>query len=326
MERKEGKGMSYIEVKNIFMSYGKKEVLEDVSLTIEKGDRFGLIGPNGAGKTTLIDIITGLKRQDSGSVSVDGLEVKDHLIEVRERLGLVPQEIALIEGISAKDNLEYFGLLYGLNGKDLKKRIQEVLEMVGLEEKQKDKVKTFSGGMKRRLNLAASILHKPEFLILDEPTVGVDPQSRNKIFDFLKNLGDEGITILYTSHYMEEVENLCNVVFLLDGGKEVASGSIPSITNLVASEERIEVEIDQVDDNFIDLLKEQVLGLYSVEKEPALIDGRDKLLIKADPKCFKMMDLITLAEKNDYILYGINRKEYHLEEAFLALTGKKLRD
>lgn len=317
--------MTTIKVDHIFMNYGKKEVLQDVSFEIKPGDRFGLIGPNGAGKTTLIDIICGLRRQASGSVQIDGEEVKDNLIEVRKKIGLVPQELALIEEISAKSNLEYFGLLYGLSGKELKNRIHEVLAMVGLEDKAKDKVKTYSGGMKRRLNIAASIIHKPEFLILDEPTVGVDPQSRNKIFDYLKDMNEEGTTILYTSHYMEEVENLCNKVLLLDEGKEVASGSIPSITQLVAREDRLEVELDYVDDDFIDQMKSQLLGIYDIQRTEDL-DNKTKLFITTDPKKFQMMDFVTFIEKANNRISFINRKDYDLEEAFLALTGKNLRD
>ena len=318
--------MAYIEIDHIFMSYGKKQVLLDVSMDIQRGDRFGLIGPNGAGKTTLIDIITGLRRQDSGSVKLDGLEVKDNLLEIRRRVGLVPQEIALIEEISAKDNLEYFGLLYGLNRKELKQRIGEVLELVGLQEKGKDRVKTFSGGMKRRLNLAASILHKPEFLILDEPTVGVDPQSRNKIFDYLNDLVDGGTTLLYTSHYMEEVENLCNRVFLLDEGKEVASGTVASITSLVSQQDRLEIEVDRVDDSFIEQLTGQVLGIYSAENMDLSNPDRTGIRLATDAKKFQMMDFVAFVEKASKKIYSINRRDYNLEEAFLTLTGKNLRD
>lgn len=182
--------MGYVEVENIVKSYGKKRVLEDVSFQIQKGDRFGMIGPNGAGKSTLIDIITGLREADGGTVRIDGLEIQKDTIEARKRIGLVPQDLALMEELNARDNLEYFGTLYGLHGQKLKERIEEALELVGLTDHAKGKVKKYSGGMKRRLNIACAILHRPEFLILDEPTVGVDPQSRNHIFEFLKKLGD----------------------------------------------------------------------------------------------------------------------------------------
>ena len=187
--------MAYVEIKSITKSFDEKKVLNQVSFEIMKGECFGLLGPNGAGKSTLIDIITGLKKTDQGDVLIDGRSIKEDALTIRQKLGVVPQELAIIEELNAVDNLTYFGGLYGLYGNTLKERIAEILAVTGLEEKKKEKVKTFSGGMKRRLNIGIALLHQPEFLILDEPTVGVDPQSRQHIFDFLETLNQQGTTI-----------------------------------------------------------------------------------------------------------------------------------
>ena len=176
--------MAYVEIQSITKSFDEKKVLNQVSFEIMKGECFGLLGPNGAGKSTLIDIITGLKKTDQGDVLIDGRSIKEDALTIRQKLGVVPQELAIIEELNAVDNLTYFGGLYGLYGNTLKERIAEILAVTGLEEKKKEKVKTFSGVMKRRLNIGIALLHQPEFLILDEPTVGVDPQSRQHIFDF----------------------------------------------------------------------------------------------------------------------------------------------
>lgn len=311
--------MGYVEVENIVKSYGKKRVLEDVSFQIQKGDRFGMIGPNGAGKSTLIDIITGLREADGGTVRIDGLEIQKDTIEARKRIGLVPQDLALMEELNARDNLEYFGTLYGLHGQKLKERIEEALELVGLTDHAKGKVKKYSGGMKRRLNIACAILHRPEFLILDEPTVGVDPQSRNHIFEFLKKLGEEGTTILYTSHYMEEVEALCNKIFLIDLGKEVAYGSIDTVKQMVATGSQIVVEADMIAAEVAAKAKAQILGILNYDLDTS------KLTLQVDDH-FQLMDLIGFLENQKVYIKSINRDEVSLEQAFLQLTGKNLRD
>lgn len=314
--------MAYIEIKNINKSFGKKQVLNNVSFNIERGDRFGLIGPNGAGKSTLIDIIVGLRRQDAGEVFIDGLNTQKDILKIRSKIGFVPQDIALIEDLNAVDNLRYFGVLYGLSGSHLKERIHDVLELVGLQDRRKEKLKKYSGGMKRRMNIACALLHEPEFLILDEPTVGVDPQSRNYIFEFLRTLSTtRQTTLLYTSHYMEEVEALCNKIFLIDEGNEVAYGSKNQITAMVGNEYLIKVELETAPAaDLSDRIKDAVLGIIDVETEIAT------LVFRVDPNRFRMMHLITFLEQNSVGITSVQREETSLEEAFLRLTGKRLRD
>lgn len=312
--------MNYIEVKNVNKHFNNKIVLDNISFNIEKGDIFGFIGPNGAGKTTLIRIMTGLLDANRGSVTIGGFEVKGEAIQAKKLLGLVPQELAIMESVSAYDNLEFFGALYGLKGKELRKKIAEVLEFVGLTEKTKEKVKKFSGGMKRRLNLAAAIMHEPQILILDEPTVGIDPQSRNHIFDFIKHVNQEKkTTVLYTSHYMEEVEYLCDNIFIIDEGREVAYGSKSSVKAMVSNNNKVRVRLD----NFKPLLTDYIKDLNAVVNVTASHEGLN-LLVQADK--FKLADLLKILEQNEAIIKSVSVDEPNLEEVFLGLTGKKLRD
>ena len=314
--------MAYIEIKNIDKSFGKKKVLKNVSFRIDRGDRFGLIGPNGAGKSTLIDIIVGLRHQDVGEIIVDGLNTKKDILNIRSKIGFVPQDIALVEDLNATDNLRYFGVLYGLSGAHLKARIDDVLELVGLQDRRKEKLKKYSGGMKRRMNIACALLHEPEFLILDEPTVGVDPQSRNYIFEFLRTLSaTRQTTLLYTSHYMEEVEALCNRIFLIDEGSEVAYGSKQQITAMVGNEYLIRVELEAApDEGLIAGMNDVVLGIIDVGTDITTLN------LRVDPNRFRMMHLITYLEQQRIGIRSVQREETSLEEAFLRLTGKTLRD
>ncbi|MDO4432875.1 MAG: ABC transporter ATP-binding protein [Aerococcaceae bacterium] len=312
--------MTYVTVSNIEKRYDTQPVLQQINFTIEKGERFGLIGPNGAGKSTLIDIMTGLKKADKGNVMIDGKSIRQHAILIREKLGVVPQELALIEELNAIDNLSYFGGMYGLSGKLLKERIDEVLHAAGLYEKRKDKVKTYSGGMKRRLNIVASLLHKPEFLILDEPTVGVDPQSRQHIFDFLMKLNAEGMTILYISHYMEEVEALCDRLLVLDLGKEVAYGTKSDVKSLVSRVNKVTLTLDRLPQQIAEQLIASENGIQQVETHMTTLH----LLVNQYE--FSMMKLIAFFDKTESVIKSISVDELSLEEVFLQLTGKKLRD
>ena len=314
--------MSYVEIRNIYKSFEKTDALANVSFDIKEGDRFGLIGPNGAGKTTLIDIMTGIVREDSGSVTIDGNVIPNNLVEVRSQIGYVPQEIALMEHLNAKNNLEYFGGLYGLSGKLLKERIAEALEVVGLSDTNKKKVKEFSGGMKRRLNIAAAVLHRPKFLILDEPTVGVDPQSRNKIFEFIIQLNKEqGTTILYTSHYMEEVEALSNTVFILDEGEQVAYGTQAEIKSMVQEELKwvLEVNLKQ-GEGFGQRVEINVPGIIQVTEE------NTEYHLVVDSEVFKSNDLLAFLQAENTEFVSLAKQDISLEDAFLQLTGKTLRD
>lgn len=312
--------MVYVEIKGITKRFGMQTVLNNVSFNIQSGECFGLIGPNGAGKTTLIDIITGLQKADAGDVVIDGLSIRKNPIQIRTMLGIVPQDIALIEELNAIDNLEYFGGMYGLSGKLLKERMDEVLQSVGLMDKKKDKVKSYSGGMKRRLNIAAALLHRPKFLILDEPTVGVDPQSRQHIFDFLSKLNEEGTTILYISHYMEEVEALCDRLMVLDLGKEIAYGTKSQVKSLVSQTNKVRILLDRVPQDIKAHLLASENGIQQVEVT------MNELHLLVEQHVFSMMKLIAFFEKTESIIKSVSVEELSLEEVFIRLTGKKLRD
>lgn len=312
--------MSLIEIKNITKRFDEKIVLDNISFSIEEGDIFGLIGPNGAGKSTLINIMTGLWKSNGGEIIVGGYNLKKEPLKVKEQIGLVPQEIALMDAVSVYDNLEFFGSLYGLNKKLLKERIDEALEITGLIDKKKNKVKTLSGGMKRRLNIAAAIMHNPKILIMDEPTVGIDPQSRNHIFEFTKKINRENnTTVIYTSHYMEEVDMLCNNLFIMDLGKEVAYGDKKHIKSMISNDNRVIL-------NIYGYKEELVLDIKSVEGVKECNEEKDLIKLLVDQSNFKLEPLLKLIERHNGKIKGINFEEPSLEEVFLTLTGKKLRD
>lgn len=312
--------MSNISVKNVTKRFNDKLVLDNISFDIREGDIFGLIGPNGAGKSTLINIMTGLLKANSGEVEIGGHSITKDPIGAKELIGLVPQELAIIEQLSAYDNLEYFGAFYGLGGKLLKDRINEALELTGLTDRKKEPVKKFSGGMKRRLNLSIAIMHRPRILIMDEPTVGVDPQSRNCIFEYVKNINREnGTTVLYTSHYMEEVESLCNNIFILDLGQEIASGSKASIKSMAGVSGKVRLQLDIVTEELILKIK----GLKGV-RDLFISDG--VITIFVDESSFMLEELILLTTRENRKIKNLNLEEASLEEVFLSLTGKKLRD
>ena len=309
-----------IEIKDVTKSYGRQKVLQNVSFEIMEGELFGLLGPNGAGKSTLIDILTGIQSMDSGEIFINGKSIKTDKVEIRKHLGLVPQDIALLEELNAVDNLEYFGGLYGLAGAELKNQIEKLLAVAGLTDKKKEKVKNYSGGMKRRLNIAVAMLHNPSILILDEPTVGVDAQSRQHIFDYIQSLAEQGTTILYTSHYMEEIEALCKRVFILDLGEEVAYGTKEEVKKLVGHTQTVALTLDRVPAGFDEVLKNSENGIQFVT-----VDGQD-VALTIDQTIFSMMKLIEQVEQAQLVIKSVNVKETTLEEAFLQLTGKTLRD
>lgn len=215
-----------LQVSQLQKSYGQKTALHGVSFQVRTGTCFGLLGPNGAGKSTTMKILAGILAPDSGSVHAFGIDAVQRARDVRKVIGYVPQNITLYEKLSAYDNLIFFGEMYGLQGATLKQRISEVLEQVGLQDRARDALSTFSGGMMRRVNMAAALLHRPKLIILDEPTVGIDPQSRNHIFEMIRQLNQEGVTILYSTHYMEEVEVMCEDVAIIDHGSVIANGSL----------------------------------------------------------------------------------------------------
>ncbi|MGL4847444.1 MAG: ABC transporter ATP-binding protein [Clostridium sp.] len=223
--------MRILEVKDLRKVYGDKVAVDGVSFCLEEGEILGFLGPNGAGKSTTINILSTILKSDGGEIKFRGKPILKSIRDYKKHLGVVPQSLALFENLSAYENVKYFASFYGLRGNVLKERVLEALEMVGLKEKKDETPKTFSGGMKRRLNIACALAHKPEILILDEPTVGIDPQSRNHILESIKRLREEGTSVIYTTHYMEEVESICDRVVIVDLGKVIEEGKISEVIN-----------------------------------------------------------------------------------------------
>jgi len=229
--------------KDLRKTFGDLEAVKDISFSILRGEIFSLLGPNGAGKTTTINMLSCLLPPTAGTAEIAGHAIPGDTLGVRRAIGIVPQEIALYDALSARQNLEFWGRLYDMRGKALNQRIDEVLEQVGLADRAKDKVKTFSGGMKRRINIAAGLLHKPQLLFMDEPTVGIDPQSRRRILDMVRELRDGGMTVLYTTHYMEEAEELSDRVGIIDQGRLIALGTQAELTRVVGEQETLRLHL-----------------------------------------------------------------------------------
>jgi len=304
---------------DIVKRYRALTALDHLTLNIAKGEILGLLGPNGAGKTTAIRVLTGLTGADTGKVELFGKELrgKSNSAEIRRRIGLVPQDLALYETLSARDNLEYFGKLYGVHGIELKKRTDEALEILGLTDVAKKSPKKFSGGMKRRLNIGCAVIHKPELLILDEPTVGIDPQSRNHILDFVCEINKQGTTVLYTSHYMEEVERVCSRVCIMDAGRVIADGSVEEIAKSAIFEESITLEVKEPAPSLPESIK-LIQGVVRCDVENRAVT------ITSTAGSGNLPRIIEVA--SPYVILGVSAHRATLEDAFLALTGKKLRD
>ena len=308
-----------LEVKSLSKSFGTTIAVQEVSFSIESGEAYGLLGPNGAGKSTTISMIFGLVKADSGDVSVDGYSLKKNPLEVKKRLGYVPQEIALYGELSARENLVFWGKLYGLHGKTLQLRIAKVLEIVGLAEREKGHISTFSGGMKRRINIASALMHDPKILIMDEPTVGIDPQSRHHILETVQALNKEGMTIIYTSHYMEEVEFLCTRLGIIDHGQIIAQGTVDELRHIISekSELRLKISGDPVP------LIQQIEILPVVSR--AYSEENLLHIITPTPAeaLAKIAEIIALQKRS---LQEVSIHEPNLEAVFLHLTGRALRD
>ncbi|WP_175614489.1 ABC transporter ATP-binding protein [Piscibacillus halophilus] len=306
-----------VDLKKVFK---QNVAADDVNLYLDQGESVGLLGPNGAGKSTTISMISTLLKPTSGEVKWHGDSVIKNPSLIRDVLGVVPQEIALYEELTALENLRFFGKIYGIKGKQLETKITEVLEIVGLTDRQKELVKHYSGGMKRRINIAVALLHEPEIIIMDEPTVGIDPQSRNYILEMVRQLNKEkGMTVLYTSHYMEEVERLCDRIYIMDHGKVIATGTKEELTSILSSEETILIELDQSYPQLVEKIKQTDGVLQVVEHEQEI-----KLIV---PKGNRLLGKIfQLAEQEQAQITSINVQIPTLEDVFLHLTGRKLRD
>ena len=321
---------SLVRVLDLKKSYGELTAVKGVSFEILRGEIFGLLGPNGAGKTTTISIIAGLSPPTSGAVEIDGKKSQEGGVATRKKVGLVPQELAIYPKLTAFENLEFFGALYGLKGAALATRIAEMLALVGLSDRAKDLASNYSGGMKRRLNLAVGLMHNPQLLLLDEPTVGVDPQSRNHIFEGVKELNRKGLTVLYTSHYMEEVETLCNRVGIMDGGELIACDTVPNlIAKMGGSVIEIGLDGEAIAPGLAASLSEQpfVTSLDTIESEDADESKQSQTLrIRADRPAQALPEIVSALNAFNAQFHSLSIKQPNLEDVFLSLTGKSLRD
>ena len=302
-------------IENVTKRFGEIVALDRVSLSLARGEFFGLLGPNGAGKTTLMSLVAGLRAPDSGSISISGQRVGPNAMAPRHELGFVPQAIALYEELSAEENLRLFGKLYGLAGQELRARVDHGLHAAQLFERRQDKVQTYSGGMKRRINVVASILHRPALLLCDEPTVGVDPQSRNAIFEFLQKLNADGMTIVYSTHYMEEATRLCSRIGIIDHGHLLALGTLDELlTHLPFSEL---VRIARNDQTTAQMQALAEYGEITKAEDAYLFKLRDGL---------RFSEFFAAAEELGLPYRYFNIRRPTLEDLFLHLTGKNLRD
>ena len=299
--------------------YGEHEAVKGVSLQIARGEVFGLLGPNGAGKTTTISMLTGLLEPTDGTITVDGMDVKRHTNEVKSKLGLVPQELALYPTLSARQNLLFFGRIYGLKGKELQQRVDEVLEMIGLTERANDAIEEYSGGMKRRVNIGAGLLHRPEVLFLDEPTVGVDPQSRNAIFESVEALNRSGMSVIYTTHYMEEAQRLCHRVAIVDSGELIALDTPTALIRSLGGG----IIVIGLAEGYPEEIVDQAAQLPAV-KAATRTDGQ--LKVETHRLQEALIGVLDITNKLDVGITSLELLEPNLESVFLHLTGKRLRE
>lgn len=311
--------MPILTIENLIKRFDKNIAVDNISLNVEEGELFGLLGPNGAGKSTTIHMICGLLKPSSGEVFIDGLHFYKNEQEYKSRLGLVPQEIALFDTLTALENLQFFGKLAGLRGALLKERVEEALEFVGLIEHKNIIPRRFSGGMKRRLNIACAILHHPKIIIMDEPTVGIDPQSRNHILESVRKLNRMGSTIIYTSHYIEEVEALCSKIAIIDHGRLIAAGTKEEIKKMVPSDEKISINVKDVSYSSLEEIR-SIKGVKAADYKDNTLE-----VVTSAPQSL-LQDILFILSKNEIKIKGLTMQEPDLETVFLSLTGRKLRD
>lgn len=308
-----------IEVKSVSKTYGNILSLRDISFNIRNGEIFGLLGPNGAGKSTTVNIINTLIKPDSGEIYIDGINLFHKPDACKMMMGVVPQEIALYDNLSAFDNLIFWGSLYRVHADELRQNATRILELVGLSSRKNDKIRTFSGGMKRRINIACSLLHKPRILILDEPTAGVDPQNRNHIFEVIENLNREGITIIYTTHYMEEAERLCDSIAIIDSGAIRAYGTLQELRKISGARDLLTLRISGID-------KEKEEKISNSIPYNVISSSYNSLKIECDNVSNEISGIITWLENQGATIESFDAHGANLESVFLRLTGKNLRD
>lgn len=316
---------SFVELQNLRKQYSPPDgpfavgPKEGVNLTIQQGEIFSLLGPNGAGKTTIISMMSGLLTPSSGDVQIGGYSITKQSLDVKKQIGVVPQDLALYPTLSARQNLQLFGTLYGLSGKDLSKRTDEVLEFIDLKDRANDKINEYSGGMKRRVNIGVGLMHRPKMLFLDEPTVAIDPQSRRNILDTVKGLNEQGMTVLYTTHYMEEAQELSNRIGIIDHGQIIALGTLSELVTTIGEFDTIILTLTEPPQEVVNRLG----SIAGVEKAEAL-DGEVRLIAREGRQ--KLPEAIRIVNEAGLALNGVEIQEPNLEAVFLHLTGRALRD
>ena len=306
-----------LDVQNLWKSYDARQVVAGISFVAEPGQIVGLLGPNGAGKTTTVSMICGLATPDKGEVRLAGQRIEHDASAAKQKIGLVPQDIALFEELPAMQNLQIFGALYGVGGKLLRERASAALDLVGLVDRAGDKPSTFSGGMKRRLNIACALVHDPDILLLDEPTVGIDPQSRNAIFDNLETLKARGKAMVYTTHYMEEAERLCDRIVIIDHGKVIADDTLAGLYRQLPVSASLDIELD----GEVDVLQ---LSREAGVKSASQTNGR--LTVGVDSVSDSASPVLSWLSAHGHKVSRISSGRANLEALFLSLTGRQLRD
>lgn len=311
--------MNLLSVKNLTKKYDDMIAVDNISFHVEKGDILGLVGPNGAGKSTAISMISGLLIPNEGEIFFeDNIAFKNW----HSNIGLVPQDLAIYPDLSAEENVSFFAALYGLSNAELKFRVHEALKTVGLEDQKNKRVDKFSGGMKRRINIACAIAHNPKLIIMDEPTVGIDPQSRNFILDSIRKLQQKGTTIIYTSHYMEEVEEICNKILIIDHGKIVLTGTTDEIKSKYKKGKVLVISIDTKKFDFTNL-KEKLQDILGVNE---VIKNANIITLYCNENMNDYASIFQILKQSNINVIEIENKTPKLEEVFLSLTGKELRD
>ncbi|MBI9059859.1 MAG: ABC transporter ATP-binding protein [Labilibaculum sp.] len=304
--------------KNLSKSYNDVKALSNVSLSIKEGELYGLLGPNGAGKTTTISILSSLLKPDGGEVLYQDKSLYKNTSECKKIIGVVPQEIALYEDLTAIENLKFWGTLYGIKGKQLQSKTDELLEFLGLADRKNHKIKTYSGGMKRRINIAAALLHDPKIVFMDEPTVGIDPQSRNLIFEVIEELHSRGLTMIYTTHYMEEAERLCDRIGIIDEGRIITEGSLDELKKASSVKEEIQVKFTNPQKTDLVSMSNHFNGQLSIQD--------NQMILSTSKTNTDLPELIQLCTNANLQLEKLDVRSLSLESIFLELTGKSLRD
>ncbi|QQD82295.1 ABC transporter ATP-binding protein [Bacillus siamensis] len=309
-----------LELTDLTKKYGDFTAVNHISLRVEKGEIFGLLGPNGAGKSTTVSMISTVLSPTGGTICINGMSLQKQPAAIKKVMGIVPQEIALYQALSAKDNLAFFGSLYGLSGKELDKRVDEVLDVIELKEQRNQRVSEFSGGMKRRVNIGAALMNEPKLFILDEPTVGIDPQSRHHILETVKTLNQEkGMTVIYTSHYMEEAEYLCERAAIMDRGSIIACGTKDELKQSAGASDTLIVNAEGLNDDAVQKIR-RIPGV----SEAAVSHQTISMLVSAAER--NILDIADDIRRTGITIKGIHFEEANLESIFLRLTGKTLRD